>query len=99
MGRFGLYRPHFGEDLWGLILEVAQIGDLVEKAVAALELSLVARQALEIAQRFNTFYHRHPILQESDLAVRAARLATAQIFRRGLENLAGLLGIPTPERM
>jgi arginyl-tRNA synthetase len=47
---------HFGEDLWGLILEVAQIGDLVEKAVAALELSLVARQALEIAQRFNTFY-------------------------------------------
>src|ERR1700674_1138681 len=57
---------HFGEDLWGLILEVAQIGDLVEKAVAALELSLVARQALEIAQRFNTFYHRHPILQERD---------------------------------
>jgi arginyl-tRNA synthetase len=90
---------HFGEDLWGLILEVAQIGDLVEKAVAALELSLVARQALEIAQRFNTFYHRHPILQERDLAVRAARLATVQIFRRGLENLAELLGIPTPERM
>jgi arginyl-tRNA synthetase len=90
---------HFGEDLWGLILEVAQIGELVEKAVAALELSLVARQALEIAQRFNTFYHRHPILQESDLAVRAARLATVQIFRRGLEDLAGLLGIPTPERM
>jgi arginyl-tRNA synthetase len=90
---------HFGEDLWGLILEVAQIRDLVEKAVAALELSLVARQALEIAQRFNTFYHRHPILQESDLAVRAARLATVQIFRRGLENLAELLGIPTPERM
>src|SRR6202166_2463067 len=90
---------HFGEDLWGLILEVAQIGDLVEKAVAALELSLVARQALEIAQRFNTFYHRHPILQESDLAVRAARLATVQIFRRGLENLAELLGIPMPERM
>ncbi len=90
---------HFGEDLWDLILEVAQIGDLVEKAVASLELSLAARQALDIAQRFNTFYHRHPILQENDLAVRAARLATAQIFRRGLENLAGLLGIPTPERM
>jgi arginyl-tRNA synthetase len=90
---------HFGEDLWSLILEIAQIGDLVEKAVAALELSLVARQALEIAQRFNTFYHRHPILQESDLAVRAARLATVQIFCRGLENLAELLGIPTPERM
>ncbi len=90
---------HFGEDLWDLVLEVAQVGELVGRAVAALELSLVARQALDIAQRFNTFYHRHPILQESDPAVRAARLATVQIFRRGLEELARLLGIPTPERM
>jgi arginyl-tRNA synthetase len=90
---------HFAEDLWDLILAVAQIQEVVERAVAALELSLVARQALELAQRFNTFYHRHPILQESDPAVRAARLATVQIFRRGLEDLAELLGIPTPERM
>src|SRR5262249_1365348 len=90
---------HFGEDLWDLILAVAQIQELVEGAIATLELSLVARQALEIAQRFNPFYHRHPILQESDPAVRAARLATVQIFRRGLESLAGLLGIPMPERM
>jgi arginyl-tRNA synthetase len=90
---------HFGEDLWDLVLEVAQIEDLVARASAALELSLVARQALEIAQRFNTFYHRHPILQESDPALRAARLATVQVFRRGLETLAELLGIPVPERM
>jgi arginyl-tRNA synthetase len=89
----------FGEDLWDLVLEVAQIRELVERAVAALELSLVARQALELAQRFNSFYHRHPILQESDPAVRAARLTTVQIFRRGLEDLAKLLGIPMPERM
>jgi arginyl-tRNA synthetase len=90
---------HFGEDLWDLILEVAQAGDLVEKAIDSLELSLVARQALDIAQRFNTFYHRHPILQESDPVVRAARLATVQIFSRGLEALAELLGVPMPERM
>jgi arginyl-tRNA synthetase len=90
---------HFGEDLWDLVLTVAQIADLVEKGIDALELSLVARQALEVAQRFNTFYHRHPILQESDASLRAARLATVQIFHRGLESLAELLGIPMPERM
>jgi len=28
-----------------------------------------------------------------------ARLATAQIFRRGIETLGELLGIPFPERM
>ncbi len=89
----------FGDDLWDLILQVAAIGDLVEKGVDSLELSLIARQALEIAQRFNTFYHRYPILQESDAGKRAARLAAVQIFRRGLEALAELLGIPMPERM
>lgn len=89
----------FGEDIWELILAVAQIGELVERATAALELSLVARHALDVAQRFNTFYHRHPILREGDPLLRGARLATVQIFQRGLETLAGLLGIPTPERM
>ena len=87
------------EDLWDLILEAAQIGDLLGKAADALELSLLARQALGIAQRFNAIYHRHPILQENDAQQRAARLATVQIFGRGLLALAELLGIPMPERM
>ena len=93
--------PHelWAEDLWGLILEVAQTGETVEKAAESLELSLIARHALEIAQHFNALYHRNPILQEKDPQVRAARLATVQIFRRGLESLGELLGIPVPEKM
>jgi arginyl-tRNA synthetase len=93
--------PHelWSEDLWGLILEVAQTGETVEKATESLELSLIARHALEIAQHFNALYHRNPILQEKDPQVRAARLATVQIFRRGLESLGELLGIPVPEKM
>jgi len=89
----------WSEDLWGLILEVAQTGETVEKATESLELSLIARHALEIAQHFNALYHRNPILQEKDPQVRAARLATVQIFRRGLESLGELLGIPVPEKM
>ncbi len=93
--------PHelWSEDLWDLILEVAQTGETVEKATENLELSLIARHALEVAQRFNALYHRHPILQEKDEQVRAARLATVQIFRRGLETLSELLGVPVPEKM
>jgi arginyl-tRNA synthetase len=93
--------PHevWSEDLWDLILEVAQTGETVERATETLELSLVARHALEIAQRFNALYHRHPILQEKDPRVRAARLATVQVFRRGLETLSELLGVPVPEKM
>jgi arginyl-tRNA synthetase len=89
----------WSDDLWDLILEVAQAGDAVEKAAESLELSLIARQALGLAQRFNALYHRHPLLQEKDPQVRAARLAMVQIFRRGLETLGELLGIPQPERM
>jgi arginyl-tRNA synthetase len=89
----------WSEELWDLVLEVAQTGETVEKATENLELSLIARHALEIAQRFNTLYHRNPILQEKDPQVRASRLATVQIFRRGLETLGELLGIPFPEKM
>ncbi|MFL6263606.1 MAG: arginine--tRNA ligase [Thermoanaerobaculia bacterium] len=89
----------WSEDLWDLILEVAQTGETVEKAAESLELSLIARHALDIAQKFNALYHRHPILQEKDPQVRAGRLATVQIFRRGLESLGELLGIPVPEKM
>ena len=89
----------FGDDLWDLVLEVAQTGELVEKAVESLELSLIARHALGLAQRFNGIYRKHPILHEPDAALRNARLAAFQIFRRGLESLGGILGIPVPERM
>jgi arginyl-tRNA synthetase len=89
----------FADDLWELILAAAQIGEVVEKAAESLELSLIARQALELAQRWNALYHRNPILQEKDPCLRGARLATAQIFRRGIETLGELLGIPFPERM
>ncbi len=89
----------YGDDLWDLAWGVAQIGEVFEKAADSLELSLVARLALDLCQKFNAVYHRHPILHEEDAALRAARLAAVQVFRRGLDELAGVLGVPIPERM
>jgi arginyl-tRNA synthetase len=89
----------FEEDLWDLILTVAQTGEAVARGAAGLELSVLARHALDLAQRFNAVYHRHPILQENDGPTRAARLAAVQAFSRGLEALGEILGIPVPERM
>jgi arginyl-tRNA synthetase len=90
---------HFADDLWDLILEVAQTGETVEKAAESLELSLIARHALGLAQHLNALYNKHQILKEPDAQLRAARLATVLIFRRGLESVTGLLGIPVPDRM
>ena len=89
----------WSNDLWDLILHVAEVPETVAKAGATLEVSLLARHALELAQRFNAFYHRHPILQEEDPELRAARLAATRVFAKGLGALADLAGIPVPERM
>jgi arginyl-tRNA synthetase len=84
---------------WDLVLTVALTQEVVEKAAETLELSLVARHALELAQKFNGFYHKHPILREENADRRAARLAAAGVFERGLATLADLLGVPLPEQM
>jgi arginyl-tRNA synthetase len=89
----------FPDDLWDLVLTAAAAPEVVEKAFDTLELSLVARAAVELAQKFHGLYHRHPILQEPDESVRAARLAMVHAFRGTLEWLCRLLGIPIPDRM
>jgi arginyl-tRNA synthetase len=87
------------DDLWDLVLGVAETAEVLARAGASLELSLPARHALDLAQRFNALYHRHPILQEPDATLRTARLAATRVYQRGLEALADLLGIPLPEKM
>jgi arginyl-tRNA synthetase len=89
----------WSDDLWDLVLSVAQIEETVRRAAETLELSLLARHAIDLARKFHAIYHRHPILHEDDASLRAVRLATNAIFRRGLESLMGILGIPVPERM
>jgi arginyl-tRNA synthetase len=87
------------DDLWALALDAAAIPEVATRAVDSLELSTIARHAFGLAQAFNHFYHRQPILNEKDPEVRARRLAIAKIFRRAMSRLLGLLGIPEPGRM
>ncbi len=94
-----LPRAVWSDDLWDLALAVGQIPDKVRAAGETLELSLVARHALELAQRFNAVYHQHPILHEPDGDLRDARLGATLLFAKGLAVLCDLLGMPIPERM
>jgi len=89
----------WADDLWDLVLTVAQTPERIATAGATLELSLIARHALDVAQKFNAAYHRHPILHEEDDDLRDARLAATRVFELGLETLTDLLGVPLPERM
>ena len=89
----------WADDLWDLVLSVALIPEKTEIAGRTLELSILARHALDLAQKFHAIYHRHPILQEENEALRQTRLATTLIFLQGLGVMTDLLGIPLPDRM
>jgi arginyl-tRNA synthetase len=89
----------WSDDLWDLVLATAQVAEVLERAADTLEISLIARHALELAQKFNAVYHQHPIAQEEDTALRSVRLVALQVFLRGLETLSSALGIPLPETM
>ena len=94
-----LAEESFDDDLWAIALDAASTPDVAERAVETLELAALARHAFGLAQAFNHFYHRQPILQEADAAVRNRRIAIARIFRQEMSRLLGLLGIPEPGRM
>ena len=89
----------WSDDLWDLVLSVASTPEVESRAGETLELSLLARHALDLAQKLNALYHKHPILQEPNEDLRAIRLAVAGIFETGMLELCSLLGVPLPDRM
>jgi arginyl-tRNA synthetase len=71
----------------------------VRRAVDALELSTITHDLFELAQKFNSFYHKYPILNEKDDSERQRRAVCAEVFRLTMVRCLELLGIPVPERM
>jgi arginyl-tRNA synthetase len=87
------------DEMWELVRLSADLPSGIRRAVDSLELSVVTHHLLELAQKFNSFYHKYPILNESDAAERQRRAVCAEVFRQTMTASLGLLGIPVPERM
>jgi arginyl-tRNA synthetase len=85
--------------LWALALEAGRLDEMAEQAVLALEPSLFAKYAFGLAQQFNAFYHRFPILNEDRQDVRLWRAAVAACFRRQVTRALELIGAAVPARM
>jgi len=89
-----------GEDgLWALVLEAARLDEIVEQVVRSLEFSSLAKYAFGLAQLFNAFYHRSPILNEEDADRKRWRAAGVAYFRSQLTRALDLMGIAVPARM
>ena len=66
-----------GDDLWGLALEAARLDEIVDQALRSNEVAVVAKYAFGLAQAFNAFYHRYPILNEERADAKRWRAAVA----------------------
>jgi arginyl-tRNA synthetase len=87
------------DEMWELVRMSADLPGSIRRAVDSLELSVITHDLLELAQKFNSFYHKYPILNEKDDDERQRRAVCAEVFRKTMTAGLELLGIPVPERM
>ena len=72
---------------------------MIDQCIATTEPAYLAKHAFQLAQLFNYFYHRHPILAETDEDKKKFLLATAAVVRRELTRVLAMMGIPVPPVM
>ena len=60
---------------------------------------MLAKYAFGLAQKFNGFYHKYPILNEERPDVRRWRAAAVAYFRDQLTRALDLMGCRVPSRM
>ncbi|MBS1816013.1 MAG: arginine--tRNA ligase [Acidobacteria bacterium] len=85
--------------IWEIWLMTSRLTTVLAQAIETAEPAHLARYAFQLAQAFNNFYHRHPVLTEEDPTRRQLLLATAAIARRELIQTLHLLGMEAPPVM
>jgi arginyl-tRNA synthetase len=88
-----------GNEIWELWLAAAKTAYVVDQCIATTEPAYLAKHAFQLAQLFNAFYHRHPILNEADEGQKRFLLATVEVVRRELIRTLSVLGIAVPPVM
>jgi arginyl-tRNA synthetase len=83
----------------GLAKEVLRLPEVVEDAALAEETQGLTAYATQLATTFHAFYRDRRVVDTSDAATSAARLALVDVTRLALANALGLLGISAPESM
>jgi arginyl-tRNA synthetase len=86
-------------EVWSLVLDASRLDEVVEQVIRSLEFSVLAKYAFTLAQAFNAFYHRAPILNEERDDVRRWRGAAVIYVRNQLRTALDLMGVEVPPRM
>jgi arginyl-tRNA synthetase len=87
------------DEFWELWQASAKTSYIVDQCIATTEPAYLAKHAFQLAQVFNAFYHRHPILSEPDEKRKQFLLATVAVVRRELMRTLAVMGITVPPVM
>lgn len=87
------------EDERNLALKLSQFENVIMRAHADKEPSIITDYAYTLAQVFSGFYNTCPIMNAEDKTLAASRLKLASLVRDTLKRLLYLLGIEAPEVM
>ena len=88
-----------GNEIWELWLAASKTSYVIDQCIATTEPAYLAKHAFQLAQFFNTFYHRYPILSETDEGRQKFLLATVAVVRRELTRVLAVMGISVPAVM
>jgi arginyl-tRNA synthetase len=86
-------------EIWELWLAASKTSYIIDQCIATTEPAYLAKHAFHLAQFFNTFYHRHPILSEADEKRKQFLLTTVAVVRRELIRTLAVMGITVPPVM
>jgi arginyl-tRNA synthetase len=86
-------------EIWELWLAAAKTSYIVDQSIATTEPAYLAKHVFQLAQLFNTFYHRYPILAEPEESRKTFLLATTAVVRRELIRALAIMGITVPTVM
>ncbi len=87
------------DEIWELWLASSKTSYVIDQCIATTEPAYLAKHVFQLAQLFNTFYHRHPILSEPDEKRKQFLLATVAVVRRELIRTLEVMGITVPPVM
>ena len=96
---FGKFLGPDANELWELWLAASKTAFVIEQCIATTEPAYLAKHVFQLAQLFNTFYHRYPILTESNEERKKFLLATTAVVRRELVRALRVMGISAPSVM
>ncbi|MGN0806688.1 MAG: arginine--tRNA ligase [Candidatus Coproplasma sp.] len=82
-----------------VVRTISSFPEIVEEAGEKYEPSVVARFAVDLAQKFNKFYFDCKILNAEDGDTKSFRLSLTAATLQTLKNALALLGIGVPEKM